>query len=205
MASALLYDLLMTPLGWFGLRRARRRLRTGLSGRILEVGTGTGLLLSETAGAPPTVAIDVDLSSLQRAKARAFATALVCADVQQLPFREATFDAAVASLTFCSVPEPAVGFAELRRVLKSGAKLRMLEHVRAPGALLGRVLDLLTPSWSRLSGGCHLNRVPRVLLPAAGFGNQTCRASLLGAVEHIEAEAVNPSLAALAPSVEGKP
>lgn len=191
MASALVYELVMKPLGWLGLRRARRRLRVGLSGRVLEVGTGTGLLLQETDGATPVVAVDIDLASLRYAKARAGATALVCGDVQRLPFREGTFDAAVASLTFCSVPDPSAGLAELRRVLKRGAKLRMLEHVRAPGAVLGGLMSFLNPVWSRLSGGCNLNRTFRALLPAAGFEERTCASSLRGAVEFFEAAAVN--------------
>ncbi|WIG94282.1 methyltransferase domain-containing protein [Myxococcus sp. SDU36] len=70
--KALAYDAVMTPLGWLGLTAARRKLVRGLSGHVLEVGTGTGLALP---GYPDTVtavtAIDVDEAALARAQRRA--------------------------------------------------------------------------------------------------------------------------------------
>lgn len=191
MANALLYDVFMAPLGWLGLRRLRRKLGENLPGRVLEVGSGTGLLLRDKPNI--TVCIDVDFEALLRAKVRAGDAALICADVQALPFKQQVFDAAVASLTFCSVPSPSRGLTEVRRVLKTGAPFRLLEHVRAPGRMLGALLDALTPIWVRISGGCHLNRSPRALLAAAGFDLASCQTSLRGTLEHINATAAAPS------------
>jgi ubiquinone/menaquinone biosynthesis C-methylase UbiE len=169
-AQAVLYDAVMMPLGWLGLDRARRRLVDGLSGRVLEVGTGTGLVLPSY---PPTVsdvvAIDIDPEMLARARRRRPDLTLLQADVQQLPFPDASFDAVVACLVFCSVEDPVRGLAELRRVLRPGGQLRMLEHVRAPHSGLARLQDRLNPVWSHLSGGCQLNRDTVPLVEAAGF------------------------------------
>ncbi|MCY1036771.1 methyltransferase domain-containing protein [Corallococcus sp. BB11-1] len=168
--KALAYDAVMAPLGWVGLNAARRQLVDGLSGRVLEVGAGTGLSLP---GYPDTVtcvtAVDVDLGALLRARARRAGVALLQADAQALPFPEASFDAVVSSLVFCCVDAPATALAEVGRVLRPGGELRLLEHVRAPSPVLALAQDLLTPAWHRLSGGCRLNRDTFRLVENAGF------------------------------------
>jgi ubiquinone/menaquinone biosynthesis C-methylase UbiE len=169
-ARALLYDAFMTPLGWLGLDRARHRLVQGLSGHVLEVGTGTGLLLpSYPPSVSSTVAIDIDPDMLARARLRRPGVSLLQADVRQLPFPDGSFDAVVSCLVFCSVEEPARGLAEIRRVLRPGGQLRMLEHVRSSHAALARIQDGLNPLWCRLSGGCCINRETVPLVEAAGF------------------------------------
>ncbi|QDF01787.1 class I SAM-dependent methyltransferase [Myxococcus xanthus] len=168
--KALAYDAVMTPLGWLGLTAARRKLVRGLSGHVLEVGTGTGLALP---GYPDTVtavtAIDVDEAALARAQRRRPDARLLYASVESLPFPAASFDAVVSSLVFCSVEAPARALAEVFRVLRPGGALRMLEHVRAPSPALATVQDLLTPAWMRVSGGCRLNRDTFDLVRRAGF------------------------------------
>jgi ubiquinone/menaquinone biosynthesis C-methylase UbiE len=81
---------------------------------------------------------------------------LVVADASRLPFRDATFAWAAETLVFCEVPDPVAGLADVARVLRPGAPLVMLEHVR-PGGWRGRVADLLTsvtgPCW-----GEHFDR-----------------------------------------------
>lgn len=178
MASALVYDLFMAPLEKLTLSRARRLLARGVTGRTLEVGAGTGLQFKAYELAP-AAAIDIDLAALKRAKKRG-AMPLVCADAQALPFRDGAFDSVVESLAFCSIPEPQTALHEVRRVLRKGGELRMLEHVRPPGRLLGRLFDWLTPAWSRISGGCQLNRETAKAVRDAGFEISKQRQSLRG-------------------------
>ncbi|WP_395813429.1 class I SAM-dependent methyltransferase [Archangium minus] len=167
-ARALLYDAVMVPVGWLGLDRARHRLVEGLSGRVLEVGTGTGLL-SYPPSVSSVVAIDIDPELLDRASHRRPGVTLMRADVQQLPFPNGSFDAVVACLVFCTVEDPARGLAEIRRVLRPGGQLRLLEHVRSPHPTVARLQDRLTPVWSRLAMGCQLNRDTVPLVEASGF------------------------------------
>ena len=86
-----------------------------------------------------------------------------------LLYDDASFDAAVVSLVLCSVPEPGHFLAEIRRVLKPGGELRFFEHVRSASAPLGVIQDAITPLWSAIGGGCHLNRDSRAAIQAAGF------------------------------------
>jgi ubiquinone/menaquinone biosynthesis C-methylase UbiE len=186
MASALLYDLFMAPLERLTLRHARRKLARGVTGRTLELGAGTGLQFKAYDGALPVAALDVDLEALKRAQGRNPGVALVCADAQALPFRDGAFDAVIESLAFCSIPDPAKALAEVRRALKAGGELHMLEHVRPPG-FLGRVFDWLTPAWSRISGGCHLNRRTAQAVRDAGFTIALERRGVRGAGVRIRA------------------
>jgi ubiquinone/menaquinone biosynthesis C-methylase UbiE len=168
--QAILYDALMAPLGWMGLTEARRRLTAQVHGRVLEVGTGTGLALPSYPEAVESItAIDIDSDSLERARQRRPGVELVTANVQELPFPSESFDFVISSLVFCSVDEPERGLAEIHRVLKVGGELRMLEHVRAPSPWIARLQDRLTPMWSSVTGGCRLNRETFSLVQAAGF------------------------------------
>jgi ubiquinone/menaquinone biosynthesis C-methylase UbiE len=67
------------------------------------------------------------------------------------------------------VPEPGHFLAEIRRVLKPGGQLRFFEHVRSASPLIGVLEDVITPLWSQIGGGCHLNRDSRAAIEAAGF------------------------------------
>ena len=124
-----------------GLAAARGPLFAGLKGRVLEVGAGTGKNLRHYGEDAAIVASDLSPGMLGRLRARASASTasrLVAADVEDLPFRAGTFDAVVASCVFCSVPDPMRGLGEIRRVLKDGGQLRLLEHVRSEERRVGK-------------------------------------------------------------------
>jgi ubiquinone/menaquinone biosynthesis C-methylase UbiE len=88
----------------------------------------------------------------------------------QLPAGEGTFDAAIASLVLCSVPDVPAALAEIRRVLRPGGQLRFFEHVRADTAGLARVQRVLDATvWPTFAGGCHPDRDTRAAIEAAGF------------------------------------
>ena len=129
---------------------------------MLEIGAGTGLDFPYYEPDVMVVATDVDAGMLVRARARA-ATAsatilLVAADAETLPFRDGAFDDAVVGLALCTISRPEGALTEVRRTVRAGGAVRLLEHVRAPNRFVARLQDWLTPAWRRLAGGCHLNR-----------------------------------------------
>src|SRR6185369_10064702 len=80
-------------------------------------------------------AIDISPMMLEKAAAKAARydgkIELREMDVCHLDYADATFDTIVTVCTFCSVPSPVIGLRELHRVLKSGGRILMFEHVRS--------------------------------------------------------------------------
>jgi len=89
-------------------------------------------------------------------------------NVHQLPFKSETFDTIFASLVFCTVADPMRGLQELRRVLKRGGRLLMLEHVRSKNRTLGYIMDRINPFVAKY-GIDNVNRDTVESLRKAGF------------------------------------
>jgi ubiquinone/menaquinone biosynthesis C-methylase UbiE len=158
-----------------GLVDYRRRLLTGLTGRVIEIGAGTGL---NFAHYPPQVtevlAIEPEpyLFRLAEVAARQAPVRVRVAGgfAEQLPAEDAIFDAAVVALVLCSVEDQAKALGEARRVLKTRGEFRFLEHVRAGTPILRRVQQTLDASvWPLLCGGCHTSRDTVAAITRAGF------------------------------------
>jgi SAM-dependent methyltransferase len=157
-----------------GAAAHRDKLLAGLSGEVVEVGAGNGL---NFAHYPDTVArvVAVEPEAYLREKAAAATGhAEVKVDVvpgvaERLPLEDASVDAGIASLVLCSVPDQARALAELRRVIRPGGELRFYEHVRSDRDGYARLEDLADPVWTRMAGGCHINRDTTTAIRAAGF------------------------------------
>ncbi len=149
------YDRNMRPLERWGLARLRAlalaeaapSLSEGVGGGLLlEVGAGTGGNFPFYPEGARAACVEPSREMLLRAAgkaARPAGTLLVRSFAERLPFAAGTFDAAVATLVFCSVESPAEGLSELRRVVRSGGRVVLLEHVRPRGAL-GYAFDALS-------------------------------------------------------------
>jgi ubiquinone/menaquinone biosynthesis C-methylase UbiE len=184
------YDLALAPLEHRGLGRWRRRAweLVPRTGRGLEIGIGTGANLPCHPPDATIVAIDLSTRMLRRARGKDDGrTLFVAADVQALPFRDDAFDWGADTLVFCEVADPEAGFRELHRVLRTGAPMVLLEHVR-PAGWLGRVADAVTVLTRRLYGE-HFNRDPEPPLEAAGFRVQQRRLLWRDAVKLLVARA----------------
>ncbi|MDQ3666760.1 MAG: class I SAM-dependent methyltransferase [Acidobacteriota bacterium] len=181
------YDAVMRPLERWFLTRLRTRTFNLLppNARVLELGAGTGrnfaFYPAETSG----VASEPSREMLKIAKdrKRPAAVRLVQNQGEELPFKSAAFDAAFATLVFCSVSSPAKTFAELRRVVRSGGTILLLEHVR-PGGLLGLIFDLINLITVPLFED-HFNRQTADEARAAGLQVVKVEKSLLGVINLI--------------------
>jgi ubiquinone/menaquinone biosynthesis C-methylase UbiE len=144
-------------------------------GLVLEIGAGNGLNFAYYN--PETVeqveAVEPSSTMLHYARPRAEAAQvpvrLTQASVENLPFADERFDCVVITLVFCSVEDPLRGLSEVRRVLKPGGTLLMIEHVRAHGAILVTLQNLFTPLSRRLNDNCHWNRETLKTVAQAGF------------------------------------
>ncbi len=164
-----LYDALLSATEWRGLARWRGWLAGGAHGRTLDLGCGTGRNLPLYSPGTRAVGVDPLSQPLQRARRRASGVPLVRGRAEALPFKDGAFDTVVSGLVLCSVSDPALALAEVRRVLAPHGALRTLEHVRSRSRFWGRVQDLLQPAWTWVAGGCHPNRDTERGVEAAGF------------------------------------
>ena len=158
-----------------GIAERRRALLASLSGRVIEVGAGTGTNFSHY---PETVTEVIALEPEPFLHGRAEEAAhtarvpvrVIDATAEDLPFEDGSFDAGIASFVMCSVKSPTRALQELFRVIRPGGELRFNEHVRSGSdrvARIQRTADRL--GWPRVSGGCHLGRDTEATISAAGF------------------------------------
>jgi phosphatidylethanolamine/phosphatidyl-N-methylethanolamine N-methyltransferase len=158
--------------------------------QVLEVGVGTGKSFPYYPAGMAITAIDFSPRMIEQAQMRAEQNQIVVelreADVQALPFPDASFDTAIASCVFCSVPDPLLGLRELRRVLVPGGQLLLLEHVLSHRPLLRRVMNLINPLVVRRMGA-NINRETVENVRRAGFAELQVEDLWLDIVQRIEA------------------
>ena len=192
-----LYDFWEAPVELLAFKRLRERLWSEVHGaRVLEIGVGTGKNLPHHPDGARSVAIDISPRMLRRAASRARRLGrevdLVLADAQHLPFRDGVFDSAADTFVFCSVPDPIAGLGEVRRVVRDGGQVHLLEHVRARNPVMGRLMDLVNPLWVRVAGA-NINRDTVSNVANAGIRLDAVESRGFGIVKLIRGSARRPS------------
>ena len=158
-----------------GYGARRDQLLAGLTGRVIEVGAGNGMNFAHyPAQVTHVLAVEPErhLRELAGAQAGEVRVPIEVVDgtADDLPAGDDAYDAAVASLVLCTVPDVAAALAEIHRVLRPGGQLRFFEHVRAGTPGLARVQRILDATvWPTFGGGCHAHRDTRAAIEAAGF------------------------------------
>ncbi len=171
-------------------RALRKRLLRGASGSVLEIGIGTGVNLAFYDGPEFITGIDARTDLLHGVSDRSSSSpfAACCAKAGALPFPGNRFDFVVSTLVFCSVDDVPAALEEVKRVLKPGGKLVMMEHVRGLTPISRRITDWFHPAWFALQGECHLNRETEQSLRDAGFRIKHSGTHGRGIIQLLEAE-----------------
>jgi len=163
-----------------GQTEHRRRLLDGLSGRVVELGAGSGINFRHyPASVSEVVAVEPE-EYLRGLAEDAAATAPVPVRVVDgvsgaLPLPDASCDAGVACLVLCTVPDQQRALAELARVIRPGGELRFYEHVVSRRPFEARLQHLADATfWPLLAGGCHMGRDTAAVIERAGFRMETC-------------------------------
>jgi demethylmenaquinone methyltransferase/2-methoxy-6-polyprenyl-1,4-benzoquinol methylase len=168
------YDLLDLPFEYGRYRKIRPLLFRGLSGRILEAGVGTGRNFPFYPAGSEVVGIDLSRAMLARAeRRRPLASAKVelrQMDVTRLRFPDRSFDAAVSTFLFCTLPDElqVAAMRELGRVVKPGCVIRCLEYTRPSGGLR-RAMTRLWEPWVYWAYGAGFDRQTEKHVPEAGL------------------------------------
>lgn len=170
-----LYDTLMEPLERRGFRDIRKELIHKANGKVLEIGSGTGLNFPyyDDAQVKKVIAVEPEplmrKQSLLRAARAPVPIKVMLAGAEELPFPDNSFDTIVGTLVLCTIPDPFKALEEIRRVCKPDGKVFFFEHVRLNHPVLSRLQDWLTPIWKHICHGCHLNRDTLKIIKEAGF------------------------------------
>jgi ubiquinone/menaquinone biosynthesis C-methylase UbiE len=168
------YDLIDLPFEYGRYRSIRPLLFHGLRGRILDAGVGTGRNMSFYPAGSKVVGVDLSPEMLERARRRTkkspASVQLLQMDVARLDFADASFDAAVASFLFCTLPEelqlPALR--ELNRVVKPNGSIRLMEYTPPQRPLRRAIAKLFSP-WVRWAFGASLDRNVEQIVRRAGL------------------------------------
>jgi SAM-dependent methyltransferase len=158
----------------YGARK--RRLFAGLEGTVVEIGPGTGVNLPYLPGGLRWIGLEPNPHMhgylREQLATRALDAELRTDPAQDTGLPDACADAVVSTLVLCSVPRLDDTLAELRRILKPGGRLLLIEHVAAPPGTWLRTLQRgVRPVWRRLADGCHPDRDTGAALRRAGFAS----------------------------------
>lgn len=171
---ARVYERVAPQLEARGAAEHRDEMLEGLSGRVVEIGSGPGLNFGHY---PPSVTDVVAVEPEPRlrrgseAAARDAPVAVTVVDgtADRVSAIDEEFDAGVASLVLCSVHDQAAALAELHRVIRSGGELRFYEHVQSSRGGLARAQRAADAVWPWFAGGCHTSRQTERAIGDAGF------------------------------------
>lgn len=186
-----LYDRYVMPLlidtlcGMGDIQKERAKLLPRATGKVLEIGIGTGRnlefydrdKLSALHGLDP--ADQMNAKAEARAKKAGLEVELITLSAEQIPAPDASYDTIVCTFTLCTIPDPVKALREMRRVLNPGGQLLFCEHGRSPEPHVHKWQDRLTPYWKPIAGGCHLNRSVNDMLAEGGFRTTEIESSYL--------------------------
>jgi ubiquinone/menaquinone biosynthesis C-methylase UbiE len=156
------------------LRPYRERVIGAAEGRVLEIGAGSSLNLQlYRLGAKEVVALEPDPSLLRMAERNARQAprpvTFLKASAEQIPLDTGSVDTVITTWTLCTIPDAVRALRETRRVLKATGKLLFVEHGLAPEQNVQKWQNRLTPVWTKIGGGCHLNRPIAQIIETAGY------------------------------------
>ncbi len=157
------------------IAKQRAKIVPRARGEVLEVGIGSGLNLPfyDTAKVQKVWGLEPSPEMRRMAEGVARGVALEVAFLElpgeAIPLPDHSVDTVLVSYTLCTIDDAALALQQIRRVLKPGAELLFCEHGLAPDDGVARWQNRIDPLWSKVSGGCHLNRPIDVLIASAGF------------------------------------
>lgn len=169
------------PLQRFVIGDVRARLCGRAEGRVLEVAVGTGQNLEHYPSGVELTGVDLSTGMLARARARAAGLGLRAelaeGDAQNLAFGDRAFDTVLCAMALCTIPDQRRALAEMRRVLRPGGLLLLIDHIEyTRWPFRGREARKERP-----------RRLPRAVAAEAGFEVEEYGRIALGFVEHVVA------------------
>jgi len=161
--------------GMPAIKRERAKIVRKARGRVLEIGFGSGhnVPFYDSANISHLYALEPNKTMRKLSEPRLgelpFSVDWLDLPGEEIPLNDASVDSVLVTFTLCTIPDVASALKGMQRVLKPGGKLVFLEHGRAPDEGIAKWQDRINGVWGKLAGGCHLNRVPDLLIEKEGF------------------------------------
>lgn len=155
-----IYDLMEKPVEHLRYAKWRKEFLSELSGRVLEIGVGTGKNLQYYPDSCEVVGIDISEKMLGHAKKRLEGReniSLFIMDAENLAFRDNSFDYVITTFVLCSIPDPVKSLKEMRRVCRPDGEVINVEHMRSNNRLISLTEDIFNPVTRGLTG-VNINR-----------------------------------------------
>ena len=163
----------MGPLERKKFKGIRKELLKKASGRVLEIGSGTGMNFPLYDAVESVTAIEPNQYMINQSNSKkelaVVPVEIVLANAENLPFEDGSFDSVVATLVFCTIPDVEKALKEMKRVCKPGGNFLLFEHVKMNNRFFAWLQDGLTPVWKKVCDGCCLNRDTIDILSREGF------------------------------------
>lgn len=156
-------------------RRQREKIVPLATGEVLEIGFGSGLNLAHYDSARVEKIWALEPSAGMRRKAAplveqsALNVTFIDLPGEQIPLEDCSVDTVLVTYSLCTIPDAVAALEGMRRVLRPGGKLLFCEHGAAPDDKVRRWQERLNGPWSKVAGGCHMNRDIPKLIETAGF------------------------------------
>jgi demethylmenaquinone methyltransferase/2-methoxy-6-polyprenyl-1,4-benzoquinol methylase len=166
-----IYELIDLPLEIFFFRKWRKEALSNLSGKVLEIGVGSGRNLKYYPAGCSVTGIDASEGMLEKAreKAREMKNVnLLLMDAEHLEFPDNSFDYVITTFVLCTIPDPVKALKEMRRVLKPSGELIALEHMHSSNPIIDLFEHLIDPFLFYLLGD-HTTRHTARNIEEAGF------------------------------------
>lgn len=173
------YDPLLQSVEKRYLLPVRKELLSALKGEVLEIGSGTGANFPIYGNDVHLIACEPSLGMYKQAQAKLGSTSikakieLIQKGIEDSSWQERiqpnSLDAIVCTLVLCSIPNPQTSLVLFRSWLKPEGRLIVLEHVVSQNKVSKFFQDLITPFWSPIAHGCHLNRPTIDYIKQSGF------------------------------------
>ena len=157
------------------IMQQREKVVPRASGTVLEIGIGSGLNLPSYDGSKVDRLIGLDPSEAswelagERAKDLPFEVEFIGLPGEEIPLDDNSVDTVVVTFSLCTIPDPVKALQGMARVLRSGGELLFCEHGLAPDESIRKWQARINPIWSKIAGGCNLNRDIPGILNTGGF------------------------------------
>ncbi|MEM8659399.1 MAG: class I SAM-dependent methyltransferase [Pseudomonadota bacterium] len=157
------------------IMKQREKVVPLAKGTVLEIGIGTGLNLPfyDADKVDRVIGLDPSEKSWELARKRTvsldFEVEFIGLESEQIPLDDNSVDTVMVTYSLCTIPDPVAALEGMSRVLKPNGSLVFCEHGLAPDPGVRKWQNRINPIWSKLAGGCNLNRDIPSLIESGGF------------------------------------